>query len=307
MGPAGRSVRCVRCRTVWFVANTAALSDIAEAHRAEMAQFIATASMADAEAGSSASGGAASAADETSIGSFPGKASNADVENIGITVDAAAGATVSPPPDAGPGRYDRPPAPDESIPIVDSPALVPIEHGAAAVDIAAGEDIETVAARRNTDQSSRRRTGLRPPGLRSLIVALIAANIGLVGWRTDIVHLAPQTASLYAAIGLPVNVRGLVFEDVRTETQTHDGVHVLLVQGTIASTAPRTVEVPRLRLAIRNENGNEIYSWTMLPPRSVLGPGETLVFQSRLASPPNETRHVLVRFFNPRDRGAGIE
>jgi hypothetical protein len=81
----------------------------------------------------------------------------------------------------------------------------------------------------------------------------------------------------------------------------------LLVRGTIASTATRGVEVPLLRFAARNESGNEIYSWTALPNRSLLAPGETLAFQSRLASPAPEIRDVLVRFVNRRDQHAGIE
>jgi predicted Zn finger-like uncharacterized protein len=43
VGPTGRSVRCARCRMVWFAANSAAFADIAQAHRAEMTQFIASA------------------------------------------------------------------------------------------------------------------------------------------------------------------------------------------------------------------------------------------------------------------------
>jgi hypothetical protein len=80
-----------------------------------------------------------------------------------------------------------------------------------------------------------------------------------------------------------------------------------LIQGRIASTAKRTVEVPRLRFAIRNASGIEIYSWTALPTRSLLSPGETVAFQSRLASPPPETHDVLVRFFNRHDLGVGIQ
>jgi hypothetical protein len=38
-----------------------------------------------------------------------------------------------------------------------------------------------------------------------------------------------------------------------------------------------------------------------------LGPGETLAFQSRLASPPPETHDLLVRFFNRHDLGVGIQ
>ena len=51
---------------------------------------------------------------------------------------------------------------------------------------------------------------------------------------------------------------------------------VLLVQGRIVSTAKRVVDVPRLRFAIRDGSGNEIYTWTALPSRSLLAPGETL-------------------------------
>jgi hypothetical protein len=37
----------------------------------------------------------------------------------------------------------------------------------------------------------------------------------------------------------------------------------------------------------------------------VLGPGESLPFRSRLASPPADAHDVLVRFLNPRDLPGG--
>jgi hypothetical protein len=65
--------------------------------------------------------------------------------------------------------------------------------------------------------------------------------------------------------------------------------------------------VPRLRFAARNAAGQEIYTWTALPSRSILGPGERLDFRSRLASPPADARNVLVRFFNTNDAAKGSE
>jgi hypothetical protein len=59
--------------------------------------------------------------------------------------------------------------------------------------------------------------------------------------------------------------------------------------------------VPRLRFAARDGAGQEIYTWTALPTRSILGPDERLEFRSRLASPPADARNVLVRFFNSQD------
>ena len=79
------------------------------------------------------------------------------------------------------------------------------------------------------------------------------------------------------------------------------------MEGLIVNNSKRAVEVPRLRFAIRNPKGHEIYSWTALPARNVLLAGEGLQFRSRLASPPRETHQVLVRFFNRRDLVAGVQ
>ncbi len=144
------------------------------------------------------------------------------------------------------------------------------------------------------------------PGLPAAILALVAANAIIVAWRGDIVRLLPQTASLYAAIGLPVNLRGLAFENIRMSRAEHEGVGVLVVEGSIVNVTGRSVEVPRLRLSVRNEVKNEIYAWTAQPGRSILAPGDTLAFRSRLASPPADAREVQVRFFSRRDLVAGL-
>ena len=139
------------------------------------------------------------------------------------------------------------------------------------------------------------------------ILALIAINAALIVRRADVVRWVPQTASLYSAIGLPVNLRGLVFADVTTKKEIQDGVQVLVVEGTIVSAASRATDVPRLRFGVRNEAGREIYSWTALPNRKVLPAGETMAFRSLLATPPREGRDVVVRFFNRRDLVADIQ
>jgi predicted Zn finger-like uncharacterized protein len=281
VGATGRSVRCARCRNVWFAANTAALSEIAASHRVEMAQFAA----AESEPAEAVEW--PEPADESAAG---------EPADVGFVHDA-------PPIAADSGTSDAPSGSDG--PLVESPALAPTEPAPTASEPALPEDIETVAARRALEQARDRR--FRLPGLPTIVLAFILIDLGLIGWRAEIVRLVPQTASLYAAIGLGVNLRGLVLADVATETQMTDGVKVLLVRGRIASTANRVVDVPRLRFAVRNSGGREIYSWTALPSRSLLAPGETLAFQSRLASPPPETHDVLVRFFNRRDLGIGIQ
>jgi hypothetical protein len=116
-----------------------------------------------------------------------------------------------------------------------------------------------------------------------------------------VVRYLPQTASLFAAIGLPVNLRNLKFEGVRISKDSEDGVTTLIIEGNIVSTADKPVEVPRLRFAARNASGQEVYSWTALASRSILPPGASLEFSSRLVSPPADATDVIVRFFNSQD------
>ena len=60
-------------------------------------------------------------------------------------------------------------------------------------------------------------------------------------------RVLPQTASLYAAIGLPVNVRGLSFDKVVTAMEANEGVPILVVQGNIVNDTGADIEVPRLQ------------------------------------------------------------
>ena len=104
-----------------------------------------------------------------------------------------------------------------------------------------------------------------------------------------------------------MNLRGLVFTELVTRKEIQDGVPMLMVEGVIKSTSKQAINVPRLRFAVRNVNGHEIYSWTALPARNAIAPGATMPFRSRLASPPPEAHAVLVRFFNRRDLVAGVQ
>jgi hypothetical protein len=120
-------------------------------------------------------------------------------------------------------------------------------------------------------------------------------------WRAEIVHWLPQTASFFRAIGFGVNIRGLTFADLHTSKDSHDGVTVLIVEGDIVNDTSATVAVPRLRFALRNAGLAELFSWTAPPERGTLGPGESLPFRSRLASPPRDGNDILVRFMTRLD------
>ena len=74
------------------------------------------------------------------------------------------------------------------------------------------------------------------------------------------------------ASGMPVNLRGLSIADVRaTVTQQADGQGELLVTGEIANLRDGETSAPSLRLALRAEDGRELYVWTARPPKTRLG------------------------------------
>ena len=76
---------------------------------------------------------------------------------------------------------------------------------------------------------------------------------------------------------------------------------ILVVEGSIVNDTRKMANVPHLRFAVRNAAHQEIYSWTAVPPRPMLPPGEAVAFRARLASPPPDVHDVLVRFLNRYD------
>jgi hypothetical protein len=211
------------------------------------------------------------------------------------TADAALEVAVESPPIAPAAMQDDLPPP-ETAELEDAPA---------AADAAGpAENIEAVAARRyRLGMRSKRRWPLSY--LQSATLALVILDAIVIGWRVDFVRALPQTASFYASIGLPVNLRGARFDHLATASEQHEGVPILVVEGSIVNTAGKIVDIPRLRFAVRNAAQEEIYSWTAVPPRALLPPGEGVSFRSRLASPPPDAHDVLVRFVNRADALAG--
>lgn len=141
--------------------------------------------------------------------------------------------------------------------------------------------------------------------LTTICAAMGALVLGLVIWRVDVVRLLPQTAGFYKMVGFDVNLRGLMFKDVKISTETVEGKPVLVIEGVIVGEAKKPVELPRLRFSVRDAQGAEIYAWNAVLEQPVLKPGEKAWFKSRLASPPPEGRNIDVRFFSKRDIAGG--
>ena len=301
LGANGRQVRCVRCRTVWLAelnraAQLTAAADALGPGASALPAPAAAAITAGVETIAAAAGAVAQAA----------SAPDLSIEQ-GLPTEVSAGIADS---------AENPAVPEAETAEVEAPPLAPIDldAGRSPIDIdddgegaltdEPSEDIETAAARRVRPG----RRLLQLPSLsrlQALILGLLIVDAMLVGWRTDVVRLLPQTASLYAAVGMPVNLRGLSLDDLSTATEMHEGVPILVVRGKIINVTGAITEVPRLKLVVRDAARREIYSWTVGASAARLLPYQTTDFSSRLASPPAGSKDVMVRFLNRRDLTAG--
>jgi predicted Zn finger-like uncharacterized protein len=270
LGTAGRTVRCSRCKEVWLTRPEDAT---------EIAPPVPAMAAASEQADAAAEWEALAREDDSQQQETP------VVDSPSIAGDWPAGGDGSP-----------------QATETDWPSIA--RH-----DV---QDTETARPQR----LSRFRNLLRPPALfrapgkpfvslPTVCAAMGALVLALIIWRVDVVRLLPQTAMLYKMVGLEVNLRGLMFKDVKITTETVDGKPVLVIEGVIVGEARKPVELPRLRFSVRDAQGAEIYAWNAVLEQPVLKPGERAVFKSRLASPPPEGRNIDVRFFSKRDIAGG--
>jgi predicted Zn finger-like uncharacterized protein len=304
VGPAGRTVRCARCKVTWFAGGPKTAPDVtgfvdSVIEEAEAQSPAPARTMAPPAAAAPPPAPPPPSA-EVSADDFGAEASESITETEMPPVEPR-------PPEPAPAPVEAQAPEPEPATIVDAPSLVPPieqaplpEAGEAEPD---SEEVESFAARRQRLQTRRKHTR-RSSRWTAVILVLVAFNVALVGARNEVVRYLPQTASLFAAIGLPVNLRHLKFENVRISKEAEDGVTMLIVEGAIVSDAGKPMEVPRLRFAARNATGQEVYTWTALPSRSILGPGERLEFRSQIPAPSADASDVMVRFFTAQDAGA---
>lgn len=139
------------------------------------------------------------------------------------------------------------------------------------------------------------------PLLAAGLVAFVLLPLALLG-RSTVVRAMPQTASLFAAIGLPVNLRGVDLRDIVAFRIPAEGAKPaeLVVEGDLIGVARMRVDVPPIEVEIRDTHDQTLYRWTLAPPRAALEPEETARFRASLSAPPEKARHVEVRFAEPK-------
>ena len=138
-------------------------------------------------------------------------------------------------------------------------------------------ETSAVAARRLDDRIFK--------GLGTLLVALI----GVLVLRAPIVAALPQLPGAF-----PVEVAGLQFQRVRSETVHIRGSSTLVVEGEIVNTSAGDVTLPAIRVTLRSPAGAPVKSWLVEPAVAGLAAGRSIGFRSALAAPPDEATQVTL-------------
>lgn len=122
------------------------------------------------------------------------------------------------------------------------------------------------------------------PRARAPVWPFAAVIVGLA-----LLGVADMARSMWTAGA--VDLRG-----VRSRLVWEEGRKVLLIAGEIANPRRASVSVSPIRLSVRDRQGLDLYSWTIVAPRAVLAAGDRAPFQARLVAPPEEGVETLARF-----------
>jgi hypothetical protein len=139
----------------------------------------------------------------------------------------------------------------------------------------------------------------------AVIGAIMIFGGGLVV-RDRVVSTIPSLASLYKLAGINLNSRGLEFASVKSKTVLKNDKSVLIIEGMIKNVTSESVDIPAVRLLMRAADKQEISAWFHEPVQMRLKAGESMIFSTRLKSPPLDVRDVHLNFTDRRKQQAKL-
>jgi predicted Zn finger-like uncharacterized protein len=143
----------------------------------------------------------------------------------------------------------------------------------------------------------------RAPTIWLLLVILVAATIGAGYYGRDhVMRLWPPSAQIYERIAVAIGVsfrtadHPLKIAAVRARRTTLGDRPVLVVEGDLANPTDRAVDVPRLRVVLRDAARRKISEAVFRAVKQRMVPGEELPFRTYIANPPTDAADVSVHF-----------
>lgn len=149
-------------------------------------------------------------------------------------------------------------------------------------------------ARAETARRTRRAAlhGMAWAGVASLFLGLIGTALL---FRIEVVELMPRAAAAYAAVGLPVNVTGLEFEQLEAHALA-DTADKVRVSGVVRNIRDREIVAVPIRVTLLDEHGAEIARAVIRMGGAPVLPGGTEAFSVVLSDPGGKAAGIGVDF-----------
>ncbi len=129
-----------------------------------------------------------------------------------------------------------------------------------------------------------------------LTIALLTLVGGGIFLREPITRMVPDMAGIYAAVGLPVNVVGIEFEEVKTLRSLRNGAEVLSITANLVNVSGRSVPVPPVLVSLLDAEGEVLFEWSVVPQVQVMQAGDWSEFSTQLTSPPEGAADLHLSF-----------
>lgn len=130
--------------------------------------------------------------------------------------------------------------------------------------------------------------------------AIVVLAVGAaVIFRQAVSDMIPATAPAFAAIGLPVNTLGLVFEGVKQQPTFQGGRPVLSVTGAIRNVRKVSIEAPPIRISLVDKADKVVAGVVVQPLNARVPPGAVRYFAVTLNDPPRGAHALDVDFEAP--------
>jgi len=126
--------------------------------------------------------------------------------------------------------------------------------------------------------------------------ALLLILAGAVLFRGEVVKRWPESASTFAAIGMPVNRFGLEFLETEAERFFDGTTPILEVRGAVRNSSANTVAAPNVRVILLDDQGQQVAeAYAPVTPASI-PEDATAIFTARIENPPFESFELELDF-----------
>lgn len=135
------------------------------------------------------------------------------------------------------------------------------------------------------DPKPERRSGAEGWIVYALVVVALVA--GIVFGRQQIMAWVPETAGLYALVGIAAETSEMPLE-LQGDWRLVDGERTLMIEGRIVNPSDRPREVPPLVATLIGPEGAELKRWTFSADVEVVPPGGSVAFHTSTDDPPSQ-------------------